>query len=73
LTRSLASKANTYDARFTAVLEVIRKLLEEGAIVHASDPEAIARTKPIFPQVVYHEDPYDALKQADAALVCAEW
>jgi UDPglucose 6-dehydrogenase len=69
----LAFKANTDDIRFAPALEVIRKLLEEGAIVHASDPEAIARTKPIFPQVVYHEDPYEALKQADAALVCTEW
>ena len=69
----LAFKANTDDIRFAPALEVIRKLLEEGAIVHASDPEAIARTKPIFPQAVYHEDPYDALKQADAALVCTEW
>jgi UDPglucose 6-dehydrogenase len=69
----LAFKANTDDIRFAPALEVIRKLLEEGAIVHASDPEAIARTKPIFPQVVYHEDPYDALQQADAALVCTEW
>ena len=69
----LAFKANTDDIRFAPALEVIRKLLEEGAIVHASDPEAIARTKPIFPQLVYHEDPYDALKQADAALVCTEW
>lgn len=69
----LAFKANTDDIRFAPALEVIRKLLEEGAIVHASDPEAIVRTKPIFPQVVYHEDPYDALMQADAALVCTEW
>lgn len=69
----LAFKANTDDIRFAPALEVIRKLLEEGAIVHASDPEAITRTKPIFPQVVYHEDPYEALKQADAALVCTEW
>ena len=69
----LAFKANTDDIRFAPALEVIRKLLEEGAIVHASDPEAISRTKPIFPQVVYHEDPYEALKQADAALVCTEW
>jgi UDPglucose 6-dehydrogenase len=69
----LAFKANTDDIRFAPALEVIRKLLEEGAIVHASDPEAISRTKFIFPQVVYHEDPYDALKQADAALVCTEW
>jgi UDPglucose 6-dehydrogenase len=69
----LAFKANTDDIRFAPALEVIRRLLEEGAIVHASDPEAIPRTELVFPQVAYHEDPYDALKQADAALVCTEW
>ncbi len=69
----LAFKANTDDIRFSPALEVIRKLLDEGAVVHATDPEAIARTRPSFPQVVFHEDPYEALKQADAALVCTDW
>jgi UDPglucose 6-dehydrogenase len=69
----LAFKANTDDIRFAPALEVMRRLLEEGAEVHASDPEAISRTKPIYPKVHYHEDPYEALKDADAALVCTEW
>ena len=69
----LAFKANTDDIRFAPALEVIRKLLEEGAEVHASDPQAIARTKELLPGVTYHQDPYDALKGADAALVCTEW
>jgi UDPglucose 6-dehydrogenase len=69
----LAFKANTDDIRFAPALEVIRRLLEEGAEVQASDPEAIARTKSQFPQVAYFEDPYEALKGVDAALVCTEW
>ena len=69
----LAFKANTDDIRFAPALDVVRRLLEEGAEVHASDPEAISRTKPIFPKINYHEDPYEALKGADAALVCTEW
>jgi UDPglucose 6-dehydrogenase len=69
----LAFKANTDDIRFAPALDVLRRLLAEGAEVHASDPEAISRTKPIFPSVHYHEDPYEALKDADAALVCTEW
>jgi UDPglucose 6-dehydrogenase len=69
----LAFKANTDDIRFAPALEVIRKLLNEGAEVHASDPQAISRTKPLLPAVTYHEDPYEALKGADAALVCTEW
>jgi len=69
----LAFKANTDDIRFAPALDVIRRLLEEGAEVHASDPQAISRTKPLLPAVTYHEDPYAALKGADAALVCTEW
>jgi len=69
----LAFKANTDDIRFAPALEVIRRLLEEGAHVQATDPQAISRTKPLFPNVSYLEDPAEALKGADAALVCTEW
>jgi UDPglucose 6-dehydrogenase len=69
----LAFKANTDDIRFAPALEVIRRLLEEGAHVYATDPQAISQTKHFFPNVSYFEDPYEALKGADAALVCTEW
>jgi len=69
----LAFKANTDDIRFAPALEVVRRLLEEGAVVHATDPEGIPRTKALFPEVHYHEDAYQALQGADAALVCTEW
>jgi len=69
----LAFKPKTDDIRFAPALEVIRRLVEEGAEIHASDPEAMTRTKTVFPNLAYHEDPYNALKGADAALVCTEW
>jgi UDPglucose 6-dehydrogenase len=69
----LAFKANTDDIRFSPALEVVKRLLDEGAHVHATDPEAIPRTKAMLPQVTFHEDPYEALRDADAALVCTEW
>jgi len=69
----LAFKANTDDIRFAPALEVVRRLLEEGAVVHATDPEGMPRTKALFPEVHYHEDAYQALQGADAALVCTEW
>jgi len=37
--------------------------------VQASDPEAISRSKALYPAVAYHEDPYEALQGAEAALV----
>jgi UDPglucose 6-dehydrogenase len=69
----LAFKANTDDIRFSPALEVAQGLLREGAQVHATDPEAISKAKALLPQVTYHSDPYDALAEADAALVCTEW
>lgn len=69
----LAFKANTDDIRFAPALEVLKRLIEEGAVIHATDPEAMPRTKALFPQVHYHEDPYETLRDADAALVCTEW
>jgi UDPglucose 6-dehydrogenase len=69
----LAFKANTDDIRFAPALEVVKRLVHEGAQVHATDPEALSRTKALFPQVHYHEDAYEALTDADSALVCTEW
>jgi UDPglucose 6-dehydrogenase len=69
----LAFKANTDDVRFSPALEVVKELLRQGAQVQATDPEAISRAKALFPAASYHEDPYDALRDAEAALVCTEW
>lgn len=69
----LAFKANTDDIRFSPAMEVAKELLREGAEVHATDPQAISRAQSLLPGVIYHEDPYDALRDADAALLCTEW
>jgi UDPglucose 6-dehydrogenase len=69
----LAFKANTDDIRFSPALEVVAELVRQGAQVQASDPEAISRAKALFPGVSYHEDPYEALRAAEAALICTEW
>ena len=69
----LAFKANTDDIRFSPALEVVKELLRQGAQVQATDPEAISRTKALFPAASYHTDAYDALRDAEAALVCTDW
>jgi UDPglucose 6-dehydrogenase len=69
----LAFKTNTDDVRFSPALEVARRMLAEGADVHATDPEAISRAQAILPQITYHQDPFDALRDAEAALICTEW
>jgi len=69
----LAFKANTDDIRFSPALEVVKELLRQGTQVQATDPEAISKAKALFPAASYHEDPYGALRDAEAALVCTEW
>jgi UDPglucose 6-dehydrogenase len=69
----LAFKANTDDIRFAPALEVMRRLLEEGAEVHACDPKALEKAQKQFPRAHFHEDPYEALRGAYAALICTEW
>lgn len=69
----LAFKANTDDTRFSPALEVAQRLVHEGADVHATDPEAVSRAKAVLPQVTYHEDVYDTLRDAEAALICTDW
>jgi UDPglucose 6-dehydrogenase len=69
----LAFKANTDDIRFSPALDVAKRMLAEGADVHATDPEALSRAKAALPQITYHEDPYETVRDAEAALICTEW
>ena len=69
----LAFKANTDDIRFSPALEVVRRLLEEGAQVQAYDPEAMARAQKALPEMKCMSDPYQAVQEADALLICTEW
>jgi UDPglucose 6-dehydrogenase len=53
---------------------LIRALLEEGAEVHAYDPEALENVKAVFgEQISYGKDEYTVLQNTDALLICTEW
>jgi len=69
----LAFKANTDDIRFAPSLDVLRKLLAEGAEVRAYDQEAMDRTSAVFPQVHCCREPYEVAQDADALLILTEW
>jgi UDPglucose 6-dehydrogenase len=69
----LAFKANTDDIRFSPAIEVIGRLLSEGARISASDPQAIERTRTLFPDITYAADPYETAKGAEALLILTEW
>ena len=69
----LAFKANTDDIRFAPAIEVVRRLLAEGATVSAFDPEAMERTRAILPNLRYGRDAHDVSRGADALLLLTEW
>jgi len=69
----LAFKANTDDIRFAPSLDVLRRLLADGAEVRAYDQEAMDRTSAIYPQVHYCREPYEVARNSDALLILTEW
>jgi UDPglucose 6-dehydrogenase len=69
----IAFKPNTDDIRLAPAIEVIRKLLAEGAVVRATDPEAMERARAVFPDLHYSTDAYEVAHGADALLVLTEW
>jgi UDPglucose 6-dehydrogenase len=69
----LTFKAHTDDIRFAPSLEIVRRLLAEGASVRAYDPQAMKKTQALFPTVHYAKDPYEASAGADALLLLTEW
>lgn len=69
----LAFKPNTDDIRFSPAVGLIRRLLAEGASVRAFDPQAMEKSRAVFPGLVYGADPYSVAKGADALLIATEW
>ncbi len=69
----LAFKANTDDIRFSPAITTIATLIKEGVHIRAYDPEAMNNMKKVFPQIYYSKNSYDAVENADAAIVLTEW
>ncbi len=73
----LAFKPDTDDMREAPSRVVIKELLSRGAKIAAFDPVAHEEAERIFagePNLsIYNDDPYDALKGADALVVVTEW
>jgi len=69
----LAFKPNTDDIRFAPAIDLVNRLIEEGMIVRAYDPEAAERARAVLPQIEYAKSPYDAAKDAEALIIATEW
>ena len=54
-------------------MEIIRRLQQERAQIQVYDPQAMEKTKSLFPSIRYCADPYEVADNADALLIVTEW
>jgi len=70
----LAFKPDTDDIREAPALYMIDELVNAGAEVIAYDPEAMKNVEGLLGnKISYAGNEYEALKHADALLICTEW
>jgi UDPglucose 6-dehydrogenase len=69
----LAFKPSSDDVRDSPALDVAVRLHGLGAEVVATDPEAIANSRRLHPQLKFVEGPMSALSGADIVVVLTEW
>ncbi|MCM1369562.1 MAG: UDP-glucose/GDP-mannose dehydrogenase family protein [Candidatus Amulumruptor caecigallinarius] len=70
----LAFKPETDDMREAPALVIINKLVEKGATVSVYDPVAMNECRRrVGNKVLYANDKYDAVKDADALILVTEW
>ncbi|MBU3888356.1 UDP-glucose/GDP-mannose dehydrogenase family protein [Methylosinus sporium] len=69
----LAFKPNTDDMRDAPSLAIVASLAGDGAKVHAYDPESMGQAKPLMPEVIFCDDPYQTAEGADALVIVTEW
>jgi len=69
----LTFKPNTDDMRESPSLDIISKLQDDGADVHAYDPKGMKEAAEILTDVSFHDDPYRAMQDAEALVIVTEW
>jgi UDPglucose 6-dehydrogenase len=70
----LAFKADTDDIRESPALDIIRYLLDKGAVIRATDPKAIQNMKAVFQdEVEWCHDPVTAAAGTDAVALLTDW
>ena len=70
----LSFKPDTDDIREAPALYIIEELLKSGAQITAFDPEGMPNVKKLMgDKITFASEPYAALNQADALVICTEW
>ena len=69
----LSFKPETDDIRDAPAITIISKLIENGAVVRAHDPQAMEEARKALGTVEYCSNPYEACEGADAVVLMTEW
>lgn len=67
-----AFKPNTDDMRYASSLVVIDYLISQWATIQIYDPEAMETCTLLYPHLVYCDDPYICVKDADCLVLLTE-
>ena len=68
----LAFKPNTDDIRDSRAIPIVKKLLDEGALVKVYDPKAMEHFRKIFPDIEYCSSAQEILNSV-AVLITTKW
>ncbi len=66
-------KPETDDMRDAPSLTIVPQLIGNGAKVNVVDPQGRREGEHLLPNVNWHEDPYEAAKDADLIVILTEW
>ena len=70
----LTFKPETDDMRDAPSMSILPKLIDNGARIRAHDPQGMKEAKSALPSgVVYCDDIYETMKDADALVLMTEW
>jgi UDPglucose 6-dehydrogenase len=69
----LSFKPNTDDMRSAPAVDILHRLINEGAKIVAYDPQAIPASKKVIKGIRYGKNAYDVCRGADALLILTEW
>jgi UDPglucose 6-dehydrogenase len=69
----LTFKPNTDDMRDSPAISIITALQDNGAQIHAFDPEGMDQARLVLDDLTFFYDPYSCCEKADALVIVTEW
>jgi UDPglucose 6-dehydrogenase len=69
----LTFKPNTDDMRESPSLDIVPALQNAGARIHAFDPEGREEAEKLLDDVIFYNDAYSPMQDADAMVIITEW